>query len=133
MKKTLLALLLFTALFNTQCKKDDPLATDQVLVRFENTLSEAITDARLEFDDTHKTDIGLIPANSMTGYIAFDYFQTGAELPMGMIYGKKGDADFTAWAGLWCGTGVTFEQLEPGFYTIRIESGGEFALMRFVE
>jgi hypothetical protein len=133
MKKTLLALLLFTALFNTQCKKDDALETDQVLVRFDNTLPEAITGARLEFDDIHKTDIGLIPANSTTGYIAFDYFQTGADLPMGMIYGKQGDADFTAWAGLWCGTGVEFKQLEPGFYTIRIEGDGEMALMRFVE
>ena len=135
MKKTLFALLSLVALFSARCTKDAE--TTQILVRFQNTLSQDITDARLEFDDVHKTDIGLIPAGSVTDYIAFDYFQTGDAWPMGILNGEKNGEPFSAFSGLWCGTGVDFKQLEAGQYTIVITQVGDisnpFYQLKFVE
>lgn len=133
MKKILFALLAFTGLFSAGCTKDNA----QILVRFQNTLTQDITDARLQFDDTHATDVGLIPAGDVTDYIVFDYFEVGDDWPMGILYAQKEGADFSAWSGLWCGTGVEFKQLEPGHYTLEIVKLGTdstgFYQMRFVE
>ena len=133
MKKILFALLALTALFSADCAKDNA----QILVRFQNTLTQDITDARLQFDDSHITDVGLLPAGGMTDYIVFDYFEVGDDWPMGFLNGKKEGEDFSAWSGLWCGTGVTFKQLDPGSYTLEIVKLGTdstgFFQMRFVE
>lgn len=133
MKKTLFVLFTLMTLFSANCTKDN----DTIFVRFQNTLTQDITDARLEFDETHVTDIGLIPAGGMTDYIVFDYFEVGDNWPMGFIYGKKDGEDFSAWSGLWCGTGVNFKQLEPGSYTIEVSHVGTdttgFFQLKFVE
>lgn len=142
MKNILFAALALAVLFAPACSKNDEpilvkepilnndpiLHNDQILVRFQNTLSEAITDASMEFDDTHVTAVGLIPANATTDYVAFDYFEIGDyghvevadDFPMGSLKGKKEIEDISAWSGNWCGTGVELKQLEPGFYTLEI-------------
>lgn len=133
MKKTLFAAFALFALLSAACTKTN----DQVLVRFQNTLSQDITEAVMTFDDTHSTAVGLISAGAATDYIAFDYFETGDGWPTGYLNGKKGDEDFSAWSGLFCGTGVTFKQLEPGSYTLEIlefeYEGGKFYQIKFVE
>jgi hypothetical protein len=133
MKKILFALLALTAFFSADCTKENA----QIFVRFQNTLTQDITDARMEFGDTHITDVGVLPAGGVTDYIVFDYFEVGDDWPMGYLKGKKGDADFSAWSGLWCGTGVEFKQLEPGYYTVEVVQFGTdstgFFQMRFVE
>ena len=135
MKKTLFALLSLVALFSARCTKDAD--TTQILVRFQNTLSQDITDARLEFDDVHKTDIGLIPAGSVTDYIAFDYFQTGDSWPMGILKGEKNGEPFSAFSGFWCGTGVVYKQLEAGYHTVAIIQVGAdstaYYQLKFIE
>lgn len=133
MKKILFAMLALAGLFSASCTKDNA----QVYVRFQNTLTQDIADARLEFDDTHVTDVGLVPAGALTDYFVFDYFEVGDNWPMGTLYGRQGDADFSATSGLWCGTGVEFKQLEPGYYTIEVlkigaDSTGWFQL-KFVD
>lgn len=74
----------------------------------------------MTFGDDYITNVGSIPAGSTTGYLEFDYFETGDGLPMGALNGTVNGESFMAWAGLWCGTGVEFKQLEPGDYTLEI-------------
>jgi len=116
MKKIQFAFLALVALFIASCSEKN----EDIMVRFHNTLSDDITDARMEFSDNHITDIGLIPAGGTTDYVLFDYFEVGDHLPMGALFGKKGDADFIARSGLFCATGVEFKQLEPGYYQIDV-------------
>ncbi|MCB0532074.1 MAG: hypothetical protein KDD14_07725 [Saprospiraceae bacterium] len=116
MKKILISAFALFALIAVACNKQN----DQTMVRFHNTLGQDITDAHMDFDDDHKTDVGFIPAGGTTNYIEFDYFLTGDDWPMGTLAGVKGGEAFSAWSGLWCGTGVTFKQLEPGLYQIDI-------------
>ena len=120
MKKILFVAFALLALFTAACTKHN----DQILVRFQNNLGSNIEASRLSFDETHITEIGALPAGAKSDYIPFDYFLVGAELPMGILDGKKDGADFSASAGLWCGTGVEFKQLEPGKYTIEINKIG---------
>ncbi len=105
MKKIQFAFLAFVALFIASCSEKN----EDIMVRFQNTLSDDITDARMEFSDNHVTDIGSIPAGGTTDYVLFDYFEVGDRLPMGALFGKKGDADFIALSGLFCDTGVEFK------------------------
>ncbi len=120
MKKILIAAITLFALFSTACTKQD----DQIRVRFHNTLDQDITDARMEFDDNNQTAIGLIPAGATTDYVDFDYFQVGDSWPMGSLKGNKEGEVFSAWSGMWCLTGVTLKQLEPGDYQIDIVKFG---------
>ncbi len=85
MKKTLFVAFAFLALFSAACTKHN----DQILVRFQNNLGSNIEASRLTFDETHITEIGAIPAGAKSEYIPFDYFLVGAELPMGILDGKK--------------------------------------------
>ncbi|MBC7775016.1 MAG: hypothetical protein H7246_06205 [Phycisphaerae bacterium] len=120
MKKILLAAFALAILFTLgSCKQD------QVLVRFQNSLDSNIEDARMEFDQTNVQEIGLIAASATTGYLAFDYFEVGDGLPSAGLKGKKNGEDFWAWTGNWCGTGVTYKQLDPGKYTIEITKVGD--------
>lgn len=122
MKKILFATLALISLISVSCTKPDT----HVLIRFQNNLDEDIVGAQYKFDDPNTTSLGLLPANSTSEYLEFDYFQIGETLPMGTMEGKLGEGDISATAGLWCGTGVNFSQLEPGKYTIAItETGSE--------
>lgn len=96
----------------------------QIRVRFQNNLSSDIHAARMEFGETHVTELGELPAGQTSEYFTFNYFETGADLPMGLLNGEKDGLAFSAWAGLWCGTGVEFKQLEAGDYTIEIKQFG---------
>jgi hypothetical protein len=115
MKKILFAALVLISL--ASCSKT---TTEEVLVRFQNTMDEDITTARYEFGESNQFDLGVIPANTTTEYQPFDYFQTGDGLPMGVLHGLVGGTELWASSGLWCGTGVEFSQLEPGKYTLVI-------------
>jgi len=122
MKKILFATLTLISILTVSCTKPD----DQVLVRFQNNLDADIVDAQYNFDDTNTTSVGLLPAHSTSDYLEFNYFQIGAELPMGIMEGEVGESNIYASSGLWCGTGVEFSQLKPGKYTISItETGSE--------
>jgi hypothetical protein len=130
MKKLFFVVLAMVAVLFTSCEKHQ----GEVLIRFHNTTTQDITNAYYDFDPDHQTGIGMLPAGEVTDYIPFSYFEVGDGIPMGFVRGKKGENDFTAWAGLWCGTGVTFYQLEPGKYTIEIvhpDALAGFAHMRF--
>jgi hypothetical protein len=136
MKKLLFVALALLAFLGSSCKdqQDENLGT--ILIRFQNQLNHDITDAYYDFDPNHQTDIGWIPAGGSTGYIEFSYFEVGDGIPMGFLRGKMLGQDFSAWSGLWCGTGVTFYQLAPGKYTMEIVEGNpEFAnaYLRFKE
>ncbi|MBN8677861.1 MAG: hypothetical protein J0M29_06520 [Chitinophagales bacterium] len=120
MKKLFFATLILFVLVGNACKDQKYEEVETIMIRFQNQLSKDITEAYYDFDPTHQTTIGLIPAGGMTDYIEFSYFQVGDGIPMGLLRGKKAGEEFSAWAGLWCGTGVTFYQLEPGKYTIEI-------------
>lgn len=128
MKNILFAVLSFAAILAFSCTKD-PLwgNNNQILVRFHNTLDTRIEASRMEFDSTNIMDVGEIPAGETTDYIAFDYFQVGYypggdyQFPTGYFKGNKDGVAFFGWSGNWCGTGVEYKQLEPGYYTIEIE------------
>ncbi|HLP93361.1 MAG TPA: hypothetical protein VK168_04960 [Saprospiraceae bacterium] len=120
MKKLFFATLVLFVFLCNACKDQRDEEVETIMVRFQNQLSQDITEAYYDFDPAHQTTIGLIPAGGTTDYIEFSYFQVGDGIPMGLLRGKKAGEDFSAWAGLWCATGVTFYQLEPGKYTIEI-------------
>lgn len=134
MKKLFFATLVLFVFLGNACKDQKDEVVESVMIRFHNQLSHDITDAYYDFGPDHQTLIGTIPAGDITPYIEFNYFEVGDGIPMGFIRGKKSGEDFSAWAGLWCGTGVTFYQLEPGKYTIEIMEGDPIfanAYMRF--
>ncbi|MFN0175498.1 MAG: hypothetical protein ACKVU0_12675 [Saprospiraceae bacterium] len=131
MKKTLFAVLTIATLFANSCTKDSlPETSNQILVRFHNTLDSKIEESRMEFDAINIIDVGEIQAGETTAYIAFDYFEVGYysggdyDHPTGNLKGKKDGVAFSAWSGNWCGTGVEYKQLEPGKYTIEIVDAG---------
>lgn len=121
MKKILFAALALVLISLTSCTET---CCDEVLIRFQNTLDRDITTARYDFGEPHQFDLGVIPANTTTEYQSFDYFEIGDGLPMGSLHGFAGDSELWASAGLWCGTGVEFSQLEPGKYTLVITKDG---------
>jgi len=140
MKKILFAAFAIVSLFLTACREEKdllPEETDQIMVRFQNSLSSDLEGVRMEFDDTNVTELGSIAVGQKTAYFDFDYFLVGDGFPMGVLNGKKDGLDFSAWSGLWCGTGVEFKQLDPGFYTIEIVQLGQevpgFYQIRFLE
>ncbi len=120
MKKIFFAAIAFLLFVASSCNEREGL----VRVRFQNNLSSDIHTASMEFDETNVTALGELPAGQTSEYFTFNYFQTGADLPMGLLKGEKEGAAFSAWAGLWCGTGVEFKQLEAGDYTIEIKQFG---------
>ena len=120
MKKIFFAAIAFLAIFASSCNDRE----GQIRVRFQNKLNSDIHAARMEFDETNVTALGELPAGQTSEYFTFTYFETGADLPMGLLKGEKDGAAFSAWAGLWCGTGVAFKQLEAGDYTIQIKQFG---------
>lgn len=118
MKKIPFVFPFFLVLFLAACSSDN----DQISVRFHNVLAQDITDAEMQFDDDHITNVGFIPAGDTTDYIVFDYFEIGDESwPMGALKGEKSGAEFTASPLNWCGTGLEIKQLDPGYYQIEIE------------
>jgi len=127
MKKILFVALSIATLFATSCTKD-PIEknNNQILVRFQNSLTSNLEEANMDFYGTNVTDIGPIQAGETTDYIVFDYFEVGYytggdyDYPTGNLKGKKDGVTFSAWSGNWCGTGVEYKQLEPGEYTIEI-------------
>ena len=98
--------------------------SDQVLIRFQNTLNTEIRDAQYEFDKEHITYVGRLARHSKTGYLPFDYFEIGSGVPMGVLKGMDGANTFSASSAFWCGTGIDFSLLEPGKYTIVISEIG---------
>ncbi len=131
MKNTLFAVLTIATLFASSCTKDPvPETSNQILVRFHNTLDSKIEESRMEFHGTNIMDVGEIQAGETTAYIAFDYFEVGYypggdyNYPNGYLKGKKDGVALSAWSGNWCGTGVEYKQLEPGKYTIEIVDAG---------
>lgn len=120
MKKILFAALTLFSILTISCSKSE----NAVLIRFKNTLGQDISNARFDIDSDHFTTIGLLKAGETSDYIIFDYFQKGDGLPMGTLSGQLTDSEFWASSGLWCGTGVNFEVLESGKYTIIISEVG---------
>ena len=107
----------------SSCKDQREETEGTIKIRFHNQLNHDITNAYYDFSPEHQTSIGWIPAGISTGYIEFDYFEVGDGIPMGFLRGKMLGQEFSAYSGLWCGTGVTFYQLEPGKYTMEIAEG----------
>ena len=133
MKKILFASLAIISIFAASCSK----STDGIFVRFQNTLDQDIIDADYVFNEDHHTWLGLLPAGETTNYVPFEYFEVGSGSPVGFVNGRLDDGDFSAWSGQWCGTGVTYSQLEPGNYTIVISKVGSdssgFYLLKFAQ
>ncbi|MBL7828266.1 MAG: hypothetical protein JNJ57_16665 [Saprospiraceae bacterium] len=133
MKKYFLAILAFATIFFSFCTKTN----DQVLIRFTNSTPDDFVNALYDFDENHQYPVGNIPAGATSDYFEFDYFEVGAELPMGFLRAEGTEGTIEAWSGLWCGTGVEFKQLEPGKYTIEISKHefdqGIFYQILFVE
>jgi hypothetical protein len=134
MKKLLFVAFALLVFVGSSCKDQQDEIVNTIMIRFHNQMNQDITDAYYDFDPDHQTPIGWIPAGGSTGYIEFDYFEVGDGIPMGFLRGKQVGQDFSAWSGLWCGTGVTFYQLEPGKYTMEIVEGDPIlanAFLRF--
>lgn len=134
MKKILFAALAFAAFFSAACSKSneevDYRSNQEILVRFQNSTDSPIEESAMTFDGASLTDVGSIPAGETTDYIVFDYFEVGYyeggdyQFPVGSLNGKKDGGQFSAWSGNWCGTGVSYKQLEPGEYTLQIVATG---------
>ncbi len=120
MKNTILLLFSLLALAGVSSCKKSADRGDQILVRFQNNTDLNIDNAVMNFDELHMTAIGNIPAGGQTDYIPFDYFLIGETMPMGILQGTSAGNSFTASTVVWCGTGVTFEQLESGMHTVEI-------------
>lgn len=133
MKKIFFAAFALSILFATVgCKSDN-----QIFVRFQNSTDAAIEASTMNFDGNILTDIGPIAVGETTDYIAFDYFEVGYYeggdyiFPTGQLEGKNSDSTFEAWSWNWCGTGVSYKQLEPGKYTIQISIGKDGLLNNY--
>lgn len=132
MKNIFFALLATAAVLSTAaCAKTEN--NDEILVRFRNALSTPIQSAQMDVGEGPATNIGLIPAGATTDYIPFSYFLEGDGFPMGTLKGQINGADFSAWSGMWCGTGVTFQQLSKGVHTIVIvETNADDPMFRYI-
>ncbi|MBK8558135.1 MAG: hypothetical protein IPL65_21425 [Lewinellaceae bacterium] len=122
MKAALIFPILGLLLFLSNCKKEESPVLSGIQIRFHSYLDHDIEDAYY-ISNADTIQIGTIPANGYTSYLEFPSFTTGDGIPMGMAYGRIDTCAVRAWAGLWCGTGVDFTDLEPGSYTLSIGNG----------
>lgn len=132
MKNILFALLAIAAVLSTAaCTKTEH--NDEILVRFRNTLDTPIEAVKMVVGEGQATDIGLIPAGETSDYYPFSYFLEGDGFPMGNLEGQINGLDFSAWSGMWCGTGVTFQQLSKGTHTIvLVETNADDPMFRYI-
>lgn len=142
MQKTILFLTLCGLCLFSACSDPDPIdpRTSGVWVRFQNTTDADLKEAQMVFQQsTPAVQLGTIAANATSPYVQFDVFPVGAydealtyKFPDGSVKAKVNGADIVAWTGMWCGTGLLFDNLPEGEYTMVISKvSGENYYLEF--